>query len=410
MTNASGPLQPSSLPAAAPTAPRSARWRPRPGAVVGAVVTAVVAALFLATLRFDLLSPLVPGGAAPTMQVPFAQLIALRGLLVVGLTLAFFITAFFAVRRSLTIGAGKHLGVLALVLAVCAASHGAVLYSRGYVNPGMLSVDRGMSVTRPTGDVTVLVLNMGGSISRVEEVADLVERAGADIVVLPETTRDFGTQVANVLTGRISNPEAVPTFDQSVFEDQAVGARVGAFSLFQLVGRPAQLDAPEPDGPGMIGSTTVVLVSAAFGPYRIAETLEMHNGAAVLEPVTGTGPVVAALHAGAPRHNLMKQWRHDQGLLAQACRDYRDRPLLVAGTINATVDHATLGASPCTNLLQAAGAGAVGTWPVALPSFLAVPIDGVYGGTGDFQVREAGVVETKFADHRAVLVRLRPGR
>ena len=117
-----------------------------------------------------------------------------------------------------------------------------------------------------------------------------------------------------------------------------------------------------------------------------------------------------AYHAVAPVPILVPQWREDLARLAQWCA--APTPAIIAGDLNATLDHSVLraGASACRDAGEQRGHGLVPTWG---PS----PRTRIFGPQIDHVLMTNGIAAESFevrdipgSDHRVVVSRLRlPG-
>jgi endonuclease/exonuclease/phosphatase (EEP) superfamily protein YafD len=326
------------------------------------VLVAVAAALIVA------IWPQVFGLAtAPVV----AQVVSLRGLaaavalvLVVGLTLAALMSG--TVRR--------FAASLAIVLLVFVLVTAAVLSSRGFGSPGFESAT--------DDDVTVLSWNTLGDAPGAEVIATLALDTGAEIVVLPETSRATGLDVAQLMADA-DKPMALFT----TAYDEVSKAR-----------------------------STTVLISVELGEYAADESLVTTSvlPTVVATPTDGSGPTIIAVHAVAPVPGEMQNWRDDLQWLAAACSGDN---VILAGDLNSTLDHyAGLSTSPgaalgnCDDAADATSNAAVGTWPAALPALLGAPIDHVMA-TPNWRVSGFRVVQSHDghgSDHRPVLAQLTP--
>lgn len=326
------------------------------------VIVAVGAALVVA------LWPQVFGLAnAPLV----AQVVSLRGLaaaaalvLVVALTLAALISA----------GARRFATSLAIALLVFVLVTAAVLSTRGFGNPGFESAT--------DSDVTVLSWNTLGDAPGSDVIAALALDTGAEVVVLPETTRGTGLEVAQLM-GDAGSPMALFT----TAYDEVSKAR-----------------------------STTVLISVELGEYVADESLATTSvlPTVVATPVDGTGPTIVAVHAVAPIPGEMEHWREDLQWLKGACATDN---VILAGDFNSTLDHysglATTGGAAIGGCLDAAdetGNAAVGTWPAAIPALLGTPIDHVMS-TPNWRVSGFRVIQSHDgygSDHRPVLAQLTP--
>ncbi|WP_395242674.1 endonuclease/exonuclease/phosphatase family protein [Agromyces sp. MMS24-K17] len=284
---------------------------------------------------------------------------------------------------------------VAAILAFFAAGNAAVLAVRGF--GGGADAPTGAAATAD-GDVTVLSWNTLGEVPEVGVVVDLAVSEGADVIVLPETTEEFG-------------------------EDLAVAMRDA--------GDPMWVHTQSFDHISKARSTTL-LVSPRLGDYTVVSaewpgppdnTNTLPTVVAV--PVNGVGPEIIAVHAVAPIRWELRNWRSDLDWLASLCdpdgsglgtAGGGDAGVIMAGDFNATLDHfagrgvdgGNLGA--CHDAAAATGSAALGTWPTDVPSWLGSPIDHVLA-TDDWQVSSFRVVDElddAGSDHRPVVARLAP--
>lgn len=252
-----------------------------------------------------------------------AQVVSLRGLiaavalvLAVGLTLAALISR--AARR---FAASLAIAMLVFVLVTAA-----VLSTRGFGNPGFESAT--------DNDVTVLSWNTLGDAPGSEAIANLALDTGAEIVVLPETSRATGLEVADLM-GEAGKPMALFTSSY----DEISKAR-----------------------------STTLLISVEIGEYRADESAVTTSvlPTVVATPVDGTGPTIVAVHAVAPIPGEMQHWRDDLQWLKAACTDDN---MIFAGDFNSTLDHysglataAGAAIGNCDDAADATGNAAVGTY------------------------------------------------
>lgn len=330
---------------------------------LAAVVIVVVAACLIVALW-----PQVFGLAhAPVV----AQVVSLRALtaaialvLIVGLTLVALLAPV----------ARRFAASLAIALLVFVLVTAAVLSTRGFGNPGFES--------STDNDVTVLAWNTLGDAPGSDVIANLALDTGAEIVVLPETTRATGLEVAQLM-GDSGKPMALFT----TAYDEVSKAR-----------------------------STTVLISVDLGEYQADETLVTTSvlPTVVATPVDGTGPTIIAVHTVAPVPGEMQHWREDLQWLKAACDGDN---IIMAGDFNSTLDHysglaATDGATigDCVDGADATGNAAVGTWPAALPALLGAPIDHVMSTT-NWEFTGFRVIQSHDgygSDHRPVLAQLSP--
>ncbi|WBU38145.1 endonuclease/exonuclease/phosphatase family protein [Homoserinibacter sp. YIM 151385] len=299
-----------------------------------------------------------------------AQIVSLRAALAGGGLVLLLVVAILAiaVRRSRIVT-----GPLALLLALFVALNAGVLALRG--------ADQSPLAAEEEGDLTVMVWNTLGDEPGAEAIARLALDSGADIVVLPETSRGTAEEAAAVMAAEGRTMDA-----RSLWYDEIAIAR-----------------------------TTSLLISTELGPYeRDAEAGETRTlPSFVMRPVDGTGPTIVAAHPVAPVPGEMSAWRQGLSWLADRCAE---PDTIVAGDLNSTLDHYTsLGEGggdlgTCRDAARAAGSGAVGTWPTDAPALLGAPIDHVLVSEG-WEVRDVEVVTSldgAGSDHRPVLARLHP--
>lgn len=330
---------------------------------LGAIVVVVVAAMCLLVAWPQLFGL----ERAPIV----AQAVSLRGLasaialiLVVALTLV----------ALLAEPARRFAAALAVVLLAFVAINVAVLSIRGFGNPGFESAT--------DDDVTVLAWNTLGDLPSADVIADLIVDTGAEIVVLPETTAQHGSDIQAALLERGQEFQA-----QTVAYDEVSKAR-----------------------------STTVLVSSVLGAYTTDESAVTTSvlPTIVATPVDGSGPTIIAVHSVAPLPEELEHWVSDLEWLAGACETEN---VIMAGDFNSTLDHYTgLGSSTATSLgdcVDAAAAtdnAAVGTWPTAIPALLGAPIDRVLA-TENWRVTGMRVIQSHDSygsDHRPVLAQLTP--
>ena len=300
-----------------------------------------------------------------------AQIVSLRGLgaavalvLVVALTLAALIAG--PVRR---FAASLAIAFLVFVLVTAA-----VLSTRGFGSPGFESAT--------DNDVTVLSWNTLGDAPGSGTIANLALDTGAEIVVLPETSRATGLEVADLM-GAAGKPMALFT---SAY-DEVSKAR-----------------------------STTLLISVDLGEYAADESAVTTSvlPTIVATPKNGSGPTIIAVHAVAPIPGEMAHWRDDLQWLKAACSTDN---VIMAGDFNSTLDHYSglatsdgAAVGDCDDAADATDNAAVGTWPAVLPALLGAPIDHVMA-TAHWRVSGFRVIQSHDgdgSDHRPVLAQLTP--
>lgn len=300
-----------------------------------------------------------------------AQVVSLRGAAIaVGLLLVvallFVALAVPAFRRFCAA-----LGLVVLVFVVVSAL---VLATRGFGDNSFQQ--------KGAADVTVLSWNTLGDAPGAAVIAQAALDAGADIVVLPETTSETAVEVA-VLMKAGGHPMWVHTFAY----DHISKAR-----------------------------STSLLLSVDLGDYTVDTDHRTTNvlPSLVATPDDGTGPTIVAVHAVAPIPSELNHWKLDLAWLKSACSGDN---VIMAGDFNSTIDHfsdlathagATIG--NCVDAGAATGNAAVGTWPTMIPSLLGAPIDHVMATPGWHVtgMRVIGSLDGAGSDHRPIVVQLSP--
>lgn len=297
-----------------------------------------------------------------------AQVVALRGLgVVVGIVLAVALTLL----ALLSTGARRLAASLAVIALVFGLVNLAVLSTRGAGSNGF--------ETTASGDVRVLTWNTLGDEPGAATIAQLILDTEADVVALPETTWETGTEIAALLA------------------DEGVEMQVFTLPYDQI----------------SKARSTTLLISTELGKYSV-DLSERTTGQlpSVVATPLGGGPTIVAVHAVAPLPPMEGVWQADLRWLADACAGEN---VIMAGDFNATLDHfAALGAGGrlgnCADAAAAADQGALGTWPAILPALLGSPIDHVMA-TENWRVSGARVIQSHDghgSDHRPLLVQLSP--
>ncbi|MFC6355034.1 endonuclease/exonuclease/phosphatase family protein [Luethyella okanaganae] len=306
-----------------------------------------------------------------------AQIVSLRGLAVVASVGLLVLLALLAHIRPLR----RLVGGLAIAVLLFGAANTGILATRG-----IAQADASIASAGASDAVTVLSWNTRGEQPGVEGIAKLALESGADIVALPETTDELGTEVA-VAMREAGRPMWVWTLNFS----EVYKARSTALLISPDLGE-YTLDSV--DGSGPPGNTNV-------------------SPTVVARPIDGTGPTIIAVHAVSPVEGEMRNWRSDLDWLTERC-DAEN--VILAGDFNATIDHmagrgiggATLGR--CTDAAVQAGSAAIGTWPTDLPPLLGAPIDHVLA-TANWRVESFRVLDDRDdsgSDHRPILARFVP--
>lgn len=328
---------------------RSSGRRRRGLGVVGTLVLGVPVALLLSWPQ-----------ALGAERLPLvAQLISFRAALAIALVagaLLFAVIAF--ARRRWSVAAA-----LALVMLAGSLANTGVLLARSGGSDG---VGAGGDETA----VTVLAWNTLGGAASPQSIAQLVIETDADIVSLPETDERAAAEVARL-----------------------VGLEGKTMAADTTRGPEGDSDVP-----------TSVLISRDLGEYRLDETAgstpDLPSG--VWVPVDGTGPTIVAAHPLPPLPGISAQWSAGLDWVGERCDD---PDVIVAGDLNATVDHLASTMDGCRDAAIESGVAAHGTWPSSAPAWLAAPIDHVLVGAG-WEVRGASVItasDDAGSDHRPIV-------
>ena len=315
-----------------------------------------------------------PGFFRLAQHTPFTQIVAMRGLVVVGFAvLAALFLLIAASRRARGFAVS-----MAVVCVIAAAASGITLGMRGY----------GAATLPDKGDESVRVMtwNTLGNATGADSIAQTAVAMEADIIALPETAAGVGEEVA-VIMRDLGRPMWV---HHEAYNEDVV------------------------DGPQ--AWQTTLLISPDLGDYAVIDASDSGTTmlpSAVAMPVNGDGPIVVAAHAVAPQPRYMSQWRSDLAWLADQCVE---GDVIMAGDFNATLDHMTgLGEGGgdlgwCHDAAAATGNGGAGTWPTSIPEVLGSPIDHVLASSA-WEVSGSIVVtnlDDAGSDHRPLVAQLEP--
>lgn len=307
---------------------------------------------------------------------PVAQAVSFRAPLVLGFGAVLLLLLLLLLIRPLR-GVVACLAVIALAAGVANA---AILIGRGLGSDALPA--------KGAHSVRVMTWNTAGSATSARTIAQTAVAMDADIVTLPETTIETGEQVAVAM--------------------RELGHRMWAYHT-------------QYGAHGWDASSTTVLISPRLGTYAvIASSADGSSNTStvpsvVAMPTSGSGPIVVAAHAVAPRADYMQRWQHDLQWIANQCAASN---VIMAGDFNATLDHmaglgvdgATMG--KCRDAASVTGNGAVGTWPTSIPAMLGAPIDHVmttdaWRASGSVVLRS---LDGSGSDHRPLVVQLEPTR
>lgn len=327
----------------------------KPGVRIGFVLTLLVGIPVALLLTW-------PQAVSAERLPGVAQLIAFRAVLAIGLLIVGVVFAVVArARRRWSFAAA-----LAVLLIAAAETNAAVLVARG---------GAAHPVSEGDGDLTVVAWNTLGGAASPQSIARLVIETDADVVSLPETDETAVAEVARLV---------------------ALEGKTMAFDTTR--GSAGDSDIP-----------TSVLISAELGEYRFdaaaGSTPGLPSGAWL--PVDGDGPAVVAAHPLPPLPGLQGRWHAGLDWVADRCRD---PDVVVAGDLNATVDHLGTVLDGCRDAALETGAAADGSWPASAPPWLAAPIDHVLVGSA-WEVRTATVLtdfDAAGSDHRPIVSVIAP--
>lgn len=218
------------------------------------------------------------------------------------------------------------------------------------------------------GGLTVLTLNVWHGRADTGALAALVARERPDFVVLPEAGADFRDKLL---------PLVDPLGYRAWISTGPVPADVHGVTLLASA---------------RAGDVTV-------RPGRAMRLRHLDATGGILGPRT-----LHAVHTTAPLHpRWMPDWRRDLRILGEWCR--AEVAPIVAGDLNATLDHTALRAAlgGCRSAADGTGRGLSGTYPASLPRWLGIQIDHVLIPAGTSTDRFE-IVEVPGTDHRGVLV------
>ncbi|EPR75745.1 Xaa-Pro aminopeptidase [Leifsonia rubra CMS 76R] len=331
----------------------------------------ILAATFIVAIAAALLVAAWPQLFSLEQAAGVAQVVSLRGL---AAATAFVAVVALTLISLLSVRLRRFAASLAIVALAFSALTLAVLSTRGFGSPGF--------ETKAEGDVTVLSWNTLGDAPGAATIAELALLNDADVVALPETIRELGFEIAQLMadSGR-------PMWVHTVAYDQVSKAR-----------------------------STTILISTDLGEYTVDESARttMTLPSLVAVPQNGEGPTFVAVHAVAPIQGEMTNWRSDLEWLAEQCRTSNT---ILAGDFNSTLDHyATLAdggdfaLGSCVDAASVTDNAAVGTWPTQLPSLLGAPIDHIMA-SAEWAVTGMRVIESHDgdgSDHRPIVATLTP--
>lgn len=378
--------------------------------VTGWCVAVVISLLTCLSLAPDLLG-FLSDDLRLSLRYPFAQAVALRSGAVVVLVLVGLVVAVSALTRVLRHEGGRRTGVIALVLLLVAGAHSGVLWSRGLDTTDIIAAPAPAPTAADEawdGNLTVLTFNTYAGRASMVELAIAIRQSSPDVVVLPET---HAGDAADLLTLLEQDGLSYRPF---VSDAQTDPASAGDSASATPAASPAPTSSPTSTGfDGDPGATTV-LVSAAIGDYEQGTAPDgLGHGAVLLQPVGDAmlnghqRPAILGVHTVAPLKGTMRAWEESVSQAVAQCASPATG-LVLAGDLNATVDHAFMqDLGGCTDAALQAGAGGLSTWPTSTHTpLLGAAIDHVLVDTATWTSTGVDLVEITGSDHRALLVTL----
>jgi endonuclease/exonuclease/phosphatase (EEP) superfamily protein YafD len=216
---------------------------------------------------------------------------------------------------------------------------------------------------------TVLAFNAYVGRADVYALAELIQTERPDLVALPETGARFRARLA---------PLVRPLGYRILTADDGSGREVRGMTALAA---------------GALGDVQTCAPNGTSYPH-----VEVRGGA--LRDLRFVG-----VHLAPPRAPTVARWRSDLAALARWCSG--DSPVIIAGDLNATLDHSALREAMrgCSDAAAQRGAGLIGTWPSNRPRWLGPQIDHVLVTDG-ISAQSFDVIDIPGSDHRAILTRL----
>jgi endonuclease/exonuclease/phosphatase (EEP) superfamily protein YafD len=329
----------------------------------------ILAAIFIVAIAAALVVAAWPQLFSLEQTAGIAQVVSLRGL---AAAVAFVAVLGLTLISLLSVRMHRFTASLAIVALAFCALNLVVLATRGF---GSLGFE-----TKAEGDITVLSWNTLGDAPGARTIAELALLNDADVVALPETTRELGFEIAQLMADGDR-----PMWVHTLAYDEVSKSR-----------------------------STTILISVDLGEYTVDESTRTTSTlpSLVAVPQNGQGPTLVAVHAVAPITGEMANWRSDLEWIAQECRTSN---VILAGDFNSTLDHyaaladgSDFALGSCTDAASATDNAAIGTWPTQLPSILGAPIDHIMT-SNDWSVTGMRVIESHDgygSDHRPILATL----
>lgn len=200
---------------------------------------------------------------------------------------------------------------------------------------------------------------------------------GADVAVLPE------------LQNRVGGAVGISRIEVALAEG---GLEAEDFDIFES----------PPTGTHIAPLT--VIVRKSLGRYESVAVEQVTFGTVHLVAPAGSGlPEILAVHTAPPVPRWMAQWRTDLRSVLHFAGN-AGANAIIAGDLNATLRHGTIGAiTTHADVLAAVPPGERGTWPATLPQSLRSGIDHVFIPADARVVGDARVVDIPGSDHAAIV-------
>lgn len=215
---------------------------------------------------------------------------------------------------------------VAAALVVIVAISAPIVLARGVVN--------GHPAPAASTQIRILSWNINGDLVSPNAVAAEAANVRANVVVLPDVDASDETAIVEAF----------------------------AFRNMTMVPKAARND----------GVEVLVLTDASLG--RQDSAIPPADTATLgLQPADPRQPAFVALHADQPTLRGNADWRSELGWVGEQCAR---GSTIVAGDFNATLDElGPAGLGRCQDAAASVHAASVGSWPTAVPTWLAMPID-----------------------------------
>ena len=330
-----------------------------------------LAATFIVAIAAALIVAAWPQLFSLEQTVGVAQVVSLRGL---AASVAFVAVLVLTLISLLSVRMHRFTASLAVIALAFSALNVVVLATRGFGSPEF--------ETKADGDITVLSWNTLGDAPGATTIAELALLNDAEVLSLPETTREMGFEIAKLMSDA-----GHPMWVHTVAYDEVSKSR-----------------------------STTILISVDLGEYDVDESTRTTATLPSLVAVSqdGTGPTFVAVHAVAPIRSEMANWRSDLSWIAAQCQASN---VILAGDFNSTLDHyasltdgGEFALGRCIDAASVTDNAAIGTWPTQFPSLLGAPIDHVMA-SADWTVTGMRVIEShdgNGSDHRPIVATLSP--